>query len=507
MSASDERNREITLNERHILNTSGSALKCGNNFSVALSNDAFVAEDTGLYFDNDGNLIDHPYDSVFQNFGDPSMALQGLDTGNARVPSCAEHGPPGESLTLVKQPRDHGPAEMPADIEDHTMIAKHGDSGGHLNGEDQGWVDYNYHQDDDAGLVPQQARCGVRLPRSKRLTVDINTELPPQDVITDRVNYPAIQAELMRDLDLKHEAMRVKAWINSMLELPHGVVCVSPELKEFWISVSTRSIDNMPLRPRGRATIQNDSHADEKDVHNDIDPDIGRFEDLPEPPEPEMRRRHPSTDTTSASAGLEISGIGGVALDHRRSGIMPWSFDLRTSADGRSEHSSGGSDRLGQEFETIFDPTTGKNVRRQRKASGTSRSSVDLADMQDETLSNRRQGYLARSRSASRSQDASRASSRHRADGGSQGASMDSHGLFTEFGDQDADEIGGASSSQALNPIATEERRVIERETVNFLSYVRSILREANAASFSLSDVISVHHRREVAAAAFYHIL
>ena len=54
----------------------------------------------------------------------------------------------------------------------------------------------------------------------------------------------------------------------------------------------------------------------------------------------------------------------------------------------------------------------------------------------------------------------------------------------------------------------TQERLTSERETGRFLEYTRSILKDAGGAtSFSFSDVISIHKRRDVAANAFYHIL
>ena len=50
---------------------------------------------------------------------------------------------------------------------------------------------------------------------------------------------------------------------------------------------------------------------------------------------------------------------------------------------------------------------------------------------------------------------------------------------------------------------------MVERETSQFLDYVRSILKDAGggANSFSFSDVFAIHKRRDVAASAFYHIL
>ncbi|KAI7820839.1 hypothetical protein BC939DRAFT_457077 [Gamsiella multidivaricata] len=114
--------------------------------------------------------------------------------------------------------------------------------------------------------------------------------------------------------------------------------------------------------------------------------------------------------------------------------------------------------------------------------------------MNDPTSRDRRAS--PRSRSGSRIRESSRPPSRQYADGGGPDSSVDVHDLFMDMGEQYQEQPG-----------ETLERAIIERETVNFLEYVRSILRDAKTNSLMFSEVTAAHRRRDVAAAAFYHIL
>ncbi|KAF9944713.1 hypothetical protein BGZ65_011703, partial [Modicella reniformis] len=261
---------------------------------------------------------------------------------------------------------------------------------------------------------------------------------------------------------------------------------------------SARSIDDRSPAPLGEVETR-DQDVSQYDAPLLLDTaQYPGFE--MEPPELELRRQASAhTGNTPMDLGIGDIGVSSLGSSERLGGHMPWSIDVRAGVDTRSEHSSG-SDRLRRDFETIFDPTLGIPVKRQRKLSATS-GSFALQDLQDEHLNKRyrhltptgsRSGSQPRSSSHYGSQWGSRATSRQRDDGATRESSTDDY-FMADPGAQEHSE--------------SQERITLDRETINFLNYIRSILREANARSFSFSDVISVHRRRDVAASAFYHVL
>lgn len=343
--------------------------------------------------------------------------------------------------------------------------------------------------------------------RTLKLIIDENTMLTREEMIEQRDNYQLNQALLIREHDLKQATLAARSCMESLLSRPLSVSNCGSDLTAFWSSAGARSINTLSSVPQAVAATQ-DQRVIQNDNHLFIDVEQP-YEFEIEPPEPEVRRRQASPDAGDTPIDMSISGGGvdNIGNNEKLGGHMPWSMDFRTSVDSRSEHSSGGSDHLRRDFETIFDPASGRPVKRQRKHSGTGGSSLDLQEPENEPMTIHRRHltplgnhsgsqsrYSSHQGSHHGSRQCSRATSRQRGDGGGPESSMDAHDLF----------MTDLSTGELT---ATQEHVAFDRETINFLEYVRSILREANATSFSFSDVISVHGRRDVAASAFYHVL
>jgi len=353
----------------------------------------------------------------------------------------------------------------------------------------------NLEHQEGTGITPnkrQQTKDETQR-RVLKLIIDEHTMISREEMVEYRDNYQLHQAQLIRERSLKQVAMATKMCIESFSSRPLSVSNCGPDLTAFWSLAGARNISTHPLPQRVPGTRDEDVHQYDAELFPDVQQP---YEIEMEPPEPEVRRRHAGAEGNDIPADMGINeGFGG---------LMPWSIDFHASADSRSERSSG-SDRLHRDFETIFDPASGRPVKRQRKLSGTGGSTSGLSVMDNE-LQTRHHHHFTPTGSSSGSQ--SRYGSYH--DGSQHGSRQGSRATSRQRGD----EVGRELSMDAhdhymteLGSASTQGHIVLDRETVNFLGYVRSILREANAKSFSFSDVMSGHRQRSVAASAFYHVL
>ncbi|KAG0372169.1 hypothetical protein BGX24_000604, partial [Mortierella sp. AD032] len=64
---------------------------------------------------------------------------------------------------------------------------------------------------------------------------------------------------------------------------------------------------------------------------------------------------------------------------------------------------------------------------------------------------------------------------------------------------------GGVGGGEGIG--GTQESLALERATSSFLVYTRSLVQTLNTNTFSFEEVIAPRRRRDVAAAAFYHVL
>lgn len=469
--------RKITLDEQ---------VPNFGRFAGKLTDDDFIGEDIGLYFDQDGNLINQMPDVGFRGLEDTSVVPQvhqnqeQVEVNNDALGDMVNDGSPME----IENETYQGQYEQIDDV----PIENHG-------------RDDVEHQGEGGVTHDKQRTKGTTQRKKVKLIIDERIMLSREEMVEHRDSYKLNQTLLIRERELKQTIMDTKLHMESLLSRPLSVSNCALDLTAFWCSAGSRNIGARPHAPQGAATTLDHSIAQYDTQPLDMyQPD--EFE--VDPPEPEVRRRHSSP--VDGHTAIDVGGIG--VESNERLGLMPWSIEYPApGTDSYSEHSSGGFDNLRRDFETIFDPALGRPVKRQRKHSRTSGSPIDLQGLEDESLAIHRHHLTPTgSRSGSQSRygshqephvgsfQGSRATSRQRGDGGGPESSMDAHDLFmTEPG---AGEL-----------TATQELVAVDRETINFLDYVRSILREAKATSFSFSDVISAHRRRDVAAAAFYHIL
>lgn len=306
----------------------------------------------------------------------------------------------------------------------------------------------------------------------KGLIVDGATTLPRDELAIPRSEIEQELARLSRsDSGGIKSARETKALVDSLFQGPFCVSGYVPELGIFWATASARSAHPVQslLPPRPPDHVDDDLEMPRHFDH-ELDSLEGDF------PDPEVIRRHPGDSSDqSTPAGLGF----GVGFGHHDGeagvGPMPWSgaYDLPPSAGGRSDRSPAASDH-GQEFQSIFDASV---VLRKQLSTGGGRTRGWVSDEEEG------EDTLVRCRL-------------HQGSTGSVTGSGSGEAQFT-FGSEDATGLGNDATSQP-------------QETVKFLKYVRTMLKDAGASpnsSFSFSDVVPVQERRQVAASAFYHIL
>ncbi|KAF9998841.1 hypothetical protein BGZ80_006892 [Entomortierella chlamydospora] len=480
MGAFDERRRRITLDEGSILGVTRPSPDNGERFNFDIPDDALVGEDLGLYIDSEGNLVDYA----------PALGIE--DSGDKMlVPQIS-----GITGSLGKHTRDREHDEYPQAAQPNFFQAE--DVYMH-DGHEQG-TDKNLQF---AEAIPQRRpRIGERQPKPSRLIIDEHTMLPRENMLESRENFQLHQAALIRERESKQAALSAKARIEGFMTRPLCVSGYGPDLATFWGSASARTV----VTPVAKHHVNTTAEADQ---FNDTPLFFGAERDVDmstEPPEPEeVRRRHMSADvsTTPVDLGGDGFGLGDIGSSNHSS-HMPWSIDMRASVSVRSEHSSAGSDRHRRDFEAAFDKALGRPTQGRRTPSDANQGPMELDGLDDEPLIRRRH-HTQRGNSASRSRESSRGASRQRTSSAGEGELSSSMGAYDPILDLVGQQDDGVMNPSASN--ASEKHAVIERETINFMGYVRSILTEAKTNIFSFEDVISVHGRRDVAASAFYHIL
>ncbi|KAI1316107.1 hypothetical protein EDD11_010421 [Mortierella claussenii] len=473
LTAADQRRRMITLDEKTVPG-SRPAIQYGGRLDLSLCDDAFVNEDSSLYIDSEGNLVDYA----------PAMVVE----ESTKAPLVPQQG--DRPAALFKRGREN---IVLAQTEQHAIDG------------------YPFQDHDQAAIIDLQPDAVVPLkrlrtqgPKLSRLIIDEHTMLSREEIIEYRDNFLEHQAALNRDRNTKQMVHFAKARIDSLFSRPLSVSGCGPDLAAFWSKVSARTLAGYRTEPKNAGAIDLEGQYHEGTPLFELGNDLL----AEEAPNIELRRRYAGGERSATPVDLGISGmeVSSVGSSGRHSAHMPWSTEMRTSVGAQSEHSSVGSDRLRREFEAVFDQGTGRFVQRARKASGSSRSDLILGELEEESsLIRRHHFHGARRRSHSRETARSRASNQQRVDGTGDGhdSSIDVHDPFMDL----VEEIEPIPESQTEITDVTQDRITVERETINFFTYMQSMIKEAQATFISFSDVISSHRRRNVAASAFYHVL
>ncbi|KAF9169674.1 hypothetical protein BGX20_010013 [Mortierella sp. AD010] len=476
----DERRRRITLDEGSILGAIRPSSENGERLNFDIPDDALMGEDLGLYIDSEGNIVDYAPSLGIEDSGDKMLVPQ----ISGAIGSLGKH----------RHDREH---------DGYLQVAEPD----FLQAEDV-YMHDSREQDADMNLdlveaIPQaRLRIGERQPKLSRLIIDEHTMLPRENMLESKENFQLHQAALIRERESKRAVLTAKARIEGFMTRPLCISGYGPDLATFWSSASARTVTTSVAKHHVNTTAEADQFNDTPlffSAKRDVDMST-------EPPEPEeVRRRHMSADiaTTPVDLGGDGFGLGDIGSSNHSS-HMPWSIDMRASVSTHSEHSSAGSDRLRRDFEAAFDKAIGRPTQGRRTPSDTDQAPMELGGLDDEPLI-RRCHHTQRGNSASRSRESSRGASRQRTSSADRGEPNSSMGAYDPILDLVGQQDDGAMNPSASN--ASEKHVVIERETINFMGYVRSILTEAKTNIFSFEDVISVHGRRDVAASAFYHIL
>ncbi|KAF9914099.1 hypothetical protein BX616_008981 [Lobosporangium transversale] len=471
-----ERRRKITLDEHMQPSDTEQVIPVYRGLNM--SDEAFVMDDSSLFIDAEGNLVGYM----------PTLGVDdSLDTAIAPQLPIARGA-------LGKRRRDEQGRDRVLEVIEESVHAELPETEAYqILGHD-----LSLETGIGAIVARKKLRIEQRQPKATRLIIDDRTMLSPNEIYESGKNFTQRQITLIQERNFKQMVASSKTFIDVLLGRPLCVSGYDNELATFWSIASTRAFE-MPqmdfrkgLVTSGQVRVANDSLLYNAEQVDDT---------VAEVPELEIRRRHGSSDRALTPLDLGISGIStGSAATNRQSAHMPWSTELRTSVSVHSEHSSTGSDRLRWDFEAVFDPVTGRSIQRQRQRSESSRSDLGPRDLREEPLA--RHHHRATSRSRSHSRDAFMTANYQRPEGGGPNSSMDAYDFFMDLQERAHDLNGQMEVSTA-----TQERAAVEQETDNFLNYIRSILREVKASSLSLMDLVSTHRRRDVVAAAFYHIL
>ncbi|KAG0039887.1 hypothetical protein BGZ82_006292 [Podila clonocystis] len=443
----DERRRRITLDEDTKLRSG-----FGDQFDLALGDEDMAGDNSGLYLDAEGNLVE-------------TMPDQGLSTADlGEIESHIQKAPQAEKTTDVNYVEmnygEMGIDEQLPPVDQHVPVVDETNNVQHPDTE----IDQ---------VVAQMPAKGSRQKnrKVKGAIIDEDTTVPRDGLTIPRSEIEQRLARLFRsDSDQNRSARATKALVDSFLQGPFCVSGHAPELSAFWATASARLAHPEPslLPPRPPDNVDEDLELP-RHLGQDLDSLVGDF------PDPEVIRRQPGGNSNqSTPAGL---GFGnGFSLHDTDVGVgpMPWSgvYDLPPSAGGRSDPASGGSDH-GQEFQSIFDASVFPRKRLSMGGDRTRSWGSDEEEGEDRLVRRRlRQGSA-----------------------GSTTGSGFGEAPFT-FGSEDAAGLDDATSQP--------------QETGKFLKYVCTMLKDAGASpnsSFLFSDVVPVQERRQVAAAAFYHFL
>ncbi|KAF9149026.1 hypothetical protein BG015_009199 [Linnemannia schmuckeri] len=487
-SVSDERRRKITLDERPGMAGVGPLLEF-EAINAGLTDEMLMGDDNGLYIDAEGNLRADMPEQGFA-IGDDRSMVSGLSETSVMARILGKH--PREDSILSERivPENN-------DIFDDILL------------DDRNYdIAFGIEMDGAGTGQIKKQRGGNRQQKLVGLKSDEDTILSKEELKAFRDNYVRDQAEIIRDREAKETVVSVKAHINRLLVQPLGVAGFGIDLGNFWSTAATHTLDNacvdrrvnaFPIeQPRNVQPIAVRGTHEQSWPPGDEDPLF-----MDEVPDPEAGRRLTNPPSVGTPAGASTGGFGGLDSVSSKGGPLPWEKEaLGRSVGGRSERSSD-SDHLWQGFDAAFDQNAGSALfpqHRCRTGSVDSRSSAESATTrgarafgggglegeEDEPLIRRRrhQSILGRSRTPSQESDRGRQ------------PSLFVGGEMAEDGDGDD---GGTGSAQ--------ERLALERATANFLGYIQSLLKPLNATSFSFEDIVAPHRRKDVAAAAFYHIL
>ncbi|KAG0339205.1 hypothetical protein BG000_002629 [Podila horticola] len=443
----DKRRRRITLDEDMKLR-SPVGHGFGDQFDLVLGDEDMAGDNSGLYLDAEGNLVE-------------TMPDQGLSTAD-----MDDIEPHIQKVPQIEKTTDRNHGEMG----DDELLPP---------------VDQNVPDVDETNnvqppdteidqVVAQKPAIGSYQKNRKfnGPIVDENTTLPRDELTIPRSEIEQGLARLSTfDSNENKSARATKALVDSLLQ---GPICVSGyalELGTFWATASARPAHRVPslLPPRPLDHVDEDLELPRHFDH-DIHSLGGDFSDL------EVNRRQPGGNSDeNTPAGLGFGSGFGLHDEGGGVGPMPWSgvYDLPPSAGGRSDRSPAASDHR-QQFQSIFDASV---VPRKRLSMGGGRTRGWSSDEEES------EGRLVRRRL------------RQESSGSVTGSGL-GETQFT-FGSEDAGEPSHDATSQP-------------QETGKFLKYVRTMLKDAGASpnsSFSFSDVVPLQERRQVAASAFYHIL
>ncbi|KAF9132645.1 hypothetical protein BGW39_011672 [Mortierella sp. 14UC] len=500
LPATDERRRRITLEERPGMAGKGLGIE-QDAINAGVTDDMLIGEDDGLYIDAEGNLR-------------TDMPDQGFAIGDDRSIFSGSPDTPATTGTLGKCTREES-------ILNERIVPENNDLFEDIL-QEIGEQNMAFGAEIEGATQPKRQRTGPIQRRPVGLREDENTTLSEEELKAFRDKYLRDQAALNRNREAKEQLASAKAHIDSLLGRPLGVAGFGTDLGDFWKTAGAHTLDNDRMSYRGIATAlpigrpRNEQPTSDRGARESSWVDPGEDDQLfmDAASDLEMGRRLTNPPSASTPTGASTGGFGLDSISSsngRDGGTLPWDQQaFRRSVGGQSERSSD-SDHPWQDFDSAFNQGAARGLvprRRRRTGSVDSSSSAEsavarakvlggLEEEEDAPLIRRRrhQSVLGRSRTPSLDSGRRRQLSIFEDVGGEQA------GYAGGSGRGEGDGGGGEGSG------GIQERLALERATANFLGYARSLLEPLNTNSFSFEEVIASHRRRDVAAAAFYHIL
>ncbi|KAF9586634.1 hypothetical protein BGW38_000367 [Lunasporangiospora selenospora] len=470
---SDKKRKRITLEDPPLM-ADLSTNYAGERLDFNLSDDAFITEDNGLYFDTEGNFVEDMPPEWFHI----QQGVSGSSVG--KRPRSVHEDPEQE----IHRQRSVSP-----------MLKGVGIAMDPTSGLQESYQDPM--NDLDAVVPNKRPKNGGRSSRVVGPIIDEHLELSPDTYFDSKDRFWKYQTSIIKERSLRIDRILARTHINNLLSCPLSVSGYCPELAAFWstATAATYGTSGSCVSRLGRqsSAIENSRLENEGFFSPSMFNEPGIF-NMPEdidPPDPEVFRRLITPEPTSLPSGMDAV-LESARFDHR--GDMPWNeiTGSHINARSRSERSASGSEYQWTDFEPAFEQAAGEPLlpRLQKHLSTSSHTSGDSS----------RTRSLSRER-ANLSAASGRAGAFPINDVRTDGQiDIESESLGEQFLFHNMEpQIEGLDVAHSLF--------AIEPETVNFKIYVQSLLSNSPEGKIVFTDIIANHRRCEVAAAAFYHIL
>ncbi|KAF9926591.1 hypothetical protein FBU30_003839 [Linnemannia zychae] len=482
----DERRRKITLNERPSLTGEESGAEF-DIINAGFTEDMLIGDDDGLFIDAEGNIrTDMPEQGFI--IKDDGSAHSGIHETSAMERLSGKYRNESEHIEQYF-PEDNGNF--------NSLLME-----GHDISVGMEIKDISQSQSQQAGSKPRKAIGLIQ---------DINVTLSNEELRAFRDNYIYDQALIIQDRMIKGKLAAVRAYIDGFFIQPLSINGFGVDLDTFWKSAGVRTLHRDYGNDGYRLLIEQSRNTQltlARDNHRL--PWLSTGEEnsffLDDMLHLEIGRNPANSSSTGTPAGVNTGGysVDNMSSTERRDqefgqrDLLPWGQDSHRSVSGQSERSSN-FDHPWSDFDFAFGQDAEHHIYRRAR-------SVDSILSTESGIIQAGTGtvvYLDKEDNGRSPQVASQVSTHKQPS-----TIYEAHynDIADDFSDVERSGIGGFDIKRAKG-VQNQEEFALEKATGDFLRYIRSLLKPLSVNSFSFKDVIGIHHRRDVAAAAFYHVL